>query len=91
MGEIGSGHAFDPRGHHRRPATGGIGDRAEDWKYCALVSPVIRLAGLLLPDMRTQGWGRIITSTSSGVVTPIPNLALSNGCAPHRMVEDPGR
>jgi 3-oxoacyl-[acyl-carrier protein] reductase len=29
--------------------------------------------------MRERGWGRIVTSTSSGVVTPIPNLGLSNG------------
>lgn len=53
----------------------------EDWEYyfTSLVSPVIRLTGLLLPDMREQGWGRIVTSASSGVVTPIPDLAISNG------------
>jgi len=28
--------------------------------------------------MRAQRWGRIITSTSSGVVAPIPNLGISN-------------
>jgi 3-oxoacyl-[acyl-carrier protein] reductase len=28
--------------------------------------------------MRDRKWGRIITSTSSGVVAPIPNLAISN-------------
>jgi 3-oxoacyl-[acyl-carrier protein] reductase len=28
--------------------------------------------------MRAKGWGRIITSTSSGVVAPIPNLGISN-------------
>jgi 3-oxoacyl-[acyl-carrier protein] reductase len=28
--------------------------------------------------MKARGWGRIITSTSSGVVAPIPNLGLSN-------------
>lgn len=63
------------------PPAAALETRVEDWEkyFRALVSPVIRLAGLLLPDMRTQGWGRIITSTSSGVVTPIPNLALSNG------------
>jgi len=34
--------------------------------------------------------GRIITSTSSGVIAPIPNLAISNALAPvaGRMVED---
>jgi 3-oxoacyl-[acyl-carrier protein] reductase len=28
--------------------------------------------------MRARHWGRIITSTSSGVAAPIPNLAISN-------------
>lgn len=63
------------------PPTPASQTSVEDWEkhFRALVSPVIRLAGLLLPDMREQGWGRIVTSTSSGVITPIPNLAISNG------------
>jgi 3-oxoacyl-[acyl-carrier protein] reductase len=28
--------------------------------------------------MKSRGWGRILTSTSSGVISPIPNLAISN-------------
>jgi 3-oxoacyl-[acyl-carrier protein] reductase len=32
----------------------------------------------VLPGMRSARWGRIITSTSSGIVAPIPNLAMSN-------------
>ncbi len=28
--------------------------------------------------MRERGWGRVITVASSGIVAPIPNLALSN-------------
>jgi len=28
--------------------------------------------------MRARRWGRVITSTSSGVVAPIPNLGISN-------------
>jgi len=28
--------------------------------------------------MKSRGWGRIITSTSSGIIAPIPNLAISN-------------
>jgi 3-oxoacyl-[acyl-carrier protein] reductase len=28
--------------------------------------------------MRARHWGRVITSTSSGVVAPIPNLGISN-------------
>ncbi|WP_372834661.1 SDR family oxidoreductase, partial [Puniceibacterium confluentis] len=32
-----------------------------------------------LPAMIAGGWGRVVTIGSSGVVQPIPNLALSNG------------
>jgi 3-oxoacyl-[acyl-carrier protein] reductase len=28
--------------------------------------------------MKQRGWGRVVTSTSSGVVSPIPNLGISN-------------
>lgn len=44
----------------------------------AMVASVIDLTGRLLPDMCTRGWGRVLTIASSGVVQPIPNLALSN-------------
>jgi 3-oxoacyl-[acyl-carrier protein] reductase len=36
------------------------------------------LTRLVLPAMQAQRWGRIVTIASSGVVQPIPNLALSN-------------
>jgi 3-oxoacyl-[acyl-carrier protein] reductase len=39
---------------------------------------VIAITDGVLPDMKKKKWGRVITSTSSGVVTPIPNLGLSN-------------
>jgi 3-oxoacyl-[acyl-carrier protein] reductase len=39
---------------------------------------VIKLTDAVLPDMVNAGWGRIITSTSSGVIAPIPNLGISN-------------
>jgi 3-oxoacyl-[acyl-carrier protein] reductase len=32
----------------------------------------------VLPEMRERGWGRIVAIGSSGVVQPLPNLALSN-------------
>jgi 3-oxoacyl-[acyl-carrier protein] reductase len=44
----------------------------------SMVLSVIRLTDLVLPAMRQGGWGRVITSASSGVVAPIPNLAVSN-------------
>jgi 3-oxoacyl-[acyl-carrier protein] reductase len=42
-----------------------------------VLSPV-HLADLCLPAMKAAGWGRILVVASSGVVQPIPNLALSN-------------
>ncbi|MEV5410325.1 SDR family oxidoreductase [Thermopolyspora sp. NPDC052614] len=46
--------------------------------FQSMVLPVIAITDALLPGMRERGWGRVITSTSSGVVAPIPNLGLSN-------------
>ncbi|MEY3016832.1 MAG: hypothetical protein RJB19_1144, partial [Pseudomonadota bacterium] len=40
--------------------------------------PVIALTDAVLPAMKQHGWGRILTNASSGVVVPIPNLAMSN-------------
>jgi 3-oxoacyl-[acyl-carrier protein] reductase len=56
------------------------GHTREVWEkaFGAMVLPVIGITDLLLPKMREKGWGRVITSTSSGVVAPIPNLGLSN-------------
>jgi 3-oxoacyl-[acyl-carrier protein] reductase len=36
------------------------------------------LVNAVLPGMRERGWGRIVSIASSGVVQPLPNLALSN-------------
>lgn len=44
----------------------------------AMVFRVIALTNRLLPPMLAAGWGRVLTCASSGVVQPIPNLALSN-------------
>ncbi len=46
--------------------------------FNAMVLSVIALTDRVLPGMRAAKWGRIITSTSSGVVAPIPNLGVSN-------------
>ena len=43
-----------------------------------MVLSVIAITDRVLPGMRAEQWGRIITSTSSGVVSPIPNLGISN-------------
>ena len=46
--------------------------------FQAMVLSVIAITDRVLPSMRERKWGRIITSASSGVVAPIPNLAISN-------------
>jgi 3-oxoacyl-[acyl-carrier protein] reductase len=43
-----------------------------------MVVSVIGITNRVLPGMRQRKWGRVVTSASSGVITPIPNLALSN-------------
>jgi 3-oxoacyl-[acyl-carrier protein] reductase len=43
-----------------------------------MVLSVIAITDRVLPQMRARKWGRIVTSTSSGVVAPIPNLGISN-------------
>ncbi|MBX4891832.1 SDR family oxidoreductase [Rhizobium bangladeshense] len=50
--------------------------------FLSMVARVITLTNALLPDMKAQGWGRILTVASSGVIEPIPNLALSNTLRP---------
>jgi 3-oxoacyl-[acyl-carrier protein] reductase len=46
--------------------------------FKSMVLSVIAVTDRVLPSMCEKGWGRIITSTSSGVIAPIPNLGLSN-------------
>lgn len=54
--------------------------QAEAWvpQFEAMVVPVFKIAGLVLPDMRKAGFGRILVVASSGVIEPIPNLVMSN-------------
>jgi 3-oxoacyl-[acyl-carrier protein] reductase len=47
-------------------------------QFNAMVLSVIAITDRVVPGMKERGWGRIITSTSSGVLSPIPNLGLSN-------------
>lgn len=62
------------------PPTLVSGQSAESWRkyFDSMVLSVIAISDAVLPKMREKKWGRIITSTSSGVVAPIPNLGLSN-------------
>lgn len=62
------------------PPTPAAGQDPALWSkhFEAMVLSVIAITDRVLPGMRSRKWGRIITSTSSGVVSPIPNLAISN-------------
>jgi 3-oxoacyl-[acyl-carrier protein] reductase len=62
------------------PPTPASGQDPALWskQFQSMVLSVIATTDRVLPNMRARHWGRIITSTSSGVVAPIPNLAISN-------------
>src|SRR5215471_6772003 len=47
-------------------------------QFQSMILSVIAITDRVLPGMKSLGWGRILTSTSSGVIAPIPNLAISN-------------
>jgi 3-oxoacyl-[acyl-carrier protein] reductase len=56
------------------------GQPQEVWRkhFDSMVLSVIAITDRVLPGMKARAWGRIITSTSMGVIAPIPNLGLSN-------------
>lgn len=62
------------------PPTAASGQDPAVWakQFQAMVLSVIAITDRVLPGMKSRGWGRIITSTSSGIVAPIANLAISN-------------
>src|SRR5450631_3695547 len=62
------------------PPTPATGQDPALWTkhFQAMVVSVIAITDRVLPGMKSRRWGRIITSTSSGVVAPIPNLGISN-------------
>jgi 3-oxoacyl-[acyl-carrier protein] reductase len=62
------------------PPTPAAGVEPDVWSehFRSMVLGVIHVTDLVLPAMRAARWGRVITSTSSGVVAPIPNLGVSN-------------
>jgi len=57
---------------------GGVAPEAWRSQFEAMVLSLMYLTDQVLPAMRTKKWGRVITSTSSGIVSPIPNLGVSN-------------
>ena len=67
------------------PTPGSTEDMSEEKLLAYFQSMVLRLITLtnrLLPGMKEQRWGRILTVASSGVIEPISGLALSNTLRP---------
>ena len=62
------------------PPTPAVGQDVTTWRtsFEQMILPVIVITDRVLPGMRERGWGRILTSTSGGALSPIPNLAISN-------------
>lgn len=62
------------------PPTPAAGQDPALWTkhFQSMVLSVIAITDRVLPGMRERKWGRIVTSTSSGVVAPIANLGISN-------------
>ncbi|ANT63448.1 3-oxoacyl-ACP reductase (plasmid) [Salipiger sp. CCB-MM3] len=64
------------------PAAGPAkGQSTAAWQaaFEAMAAPIFAITDAALPGMIEKGWGRVVTIGSSGIVQPIPNLALSNG------------
>lgn len=57
-----------------------VGQPAEIWQkfFNSMIVSVMAISDRVLPGMRQRNWGRVVVSTSSGVVAPIPNLGISN-------------
>src|SRR5690606_20223045 len=66
------------------PPGGAKGVPSEQWRlsFEAMFVNLVRLADRLLPGMIERRFGRIVSVISSGVIQPIPNLAISNAIRP---------
>lgn len=66
------------------PPGSAIGVSAEQWRssFESMFVGLVRATENLLPAMRARKHGRIIAVISSGVIEPIPNLAISNALRP---------
>jgi 3-oxoacyl-[acyl-carrier protein] reductase len=62
------------------PPTPASGQDPALWSqyFQSMVLSIIAITDRVLPGMRKKNWGRIITSTSSGIIVPIPEMAISN-------------
>lgn len=58
-----------------------LGQTADNWaaSFDMMALSIFGITDAMLEGMIARKWGRIITIGSSGILQPIPNLALSNG------------
>ncbi len=56
----------------------GVAAKTWDDEFAKMVLPIFEITRLAIQGMRARQWGRVITLASSGVVQPIPQLAVSN-------------
>jgi 3-oxoacyl-[acyl-carrier protein] reductase len=62
------------------PYGGAAGRSIDEWRdsFQEVVLSVIKLTDCFLPGMCARKWGRILSVISSGVIQPVPVLAISN-------------
>lgn len=66
------------------PPGSAIGVSSEQWRtaFESMFVGLVRISDYFLPMMRAKQHGRILAVISSGVIEPIPNLAISNAIRP---------
>jgi 3-oxoacyl-[acyl-carrier protein] reductase len=66
------------------PPGGAVGVASDVWEaqWKGMVVGLLRMADHAIPGMKERGFGRIMIVSSSGVLQPIPNLAISNTIRP---------
>jgi 3-oxoacyl-[acyl-carrier protein] reductase len=56
----------------------GVGDDVWSAQFQSMFLSQVALTNAFLPAMRERGWGRVLVTSSSGAVQPIPHLGISN-------------
>lgn len=66
------------------PPGSAMGVSSDQWRasFESMFVGLVRVADHVLPGMRAKKHGRILSVISSGVIEPIPNLAISNAIRP---------
>jgi 3-oxoacyl-[acyl-carrier protein] reductase len=62
------------------PPSGVVGVKPELWEaqFHAMVLSIFRITDMVVPEMRSRRWGRILNVASYSVVEPIPSIGISN-------------